>query len=83
MSEQKITIQNGKLHVPDNPVIPFIEGDGTGVDIWPASKLVFDNAVEKAYNGSKSINWREVYAGQKAFDKFNSWLPEETLATFK
>jgi len=83
MSEQKITIQNGKLQVPDNPVIPFIEGDGTGVDIWPASKLVFDNAVEKAFNGSKSINWREVYAGQKAFDKFNSWLPEETLATFK
>lgn len=67
MSEQKITIQNGKLQVPDNPVIPFIEGDGTGVDIWPASKLVFDSAVEKAYNGSKKLNWKEVYAGQKAF----------------
>jgi len=83
MSEQKITIQNGNLQVPDNPVIPFIEGDGTGVDIWPASKLVFDNAVAKAFNGSKEINWKEVYAGQKAFDKFNSWLPDETLATFK
>jgi isocitrate dehydrogenase len=82
MSEQKITIQNGILNVPDNPVIPFIEGDGTGIDIWPASKLVFDNAVEKAYGGSKKINWKEVYAGQKAFDKFNSWLPDETLATF-
>jgi len=83
MSEQKITIQNGKLNVPDNPVIPFIEGDGTGVDIWPASKLVFDNAVEKAYNGTKQINWKEVFAGQKAFDKYNSWLPDETLATFR
>lgn len=60
MSEQKITIQNGKLNVPDNPVIPFIEGDGTGVDIWPASKLVFDNAVEKAYNGTKQINLHQV-----------------------
>jgi isocitrate dehydrogenase len=83
MSEQKITIQNGKLNIPNNPVIPFIEGDGTGVDIWPASKLVFDNAVEKAYNGSKKINWKEVFAGQKSFDKFNSWLPDETLATFR
>jgi len=72
MSEQKITIQNGKLNVPDNPVIPFIEGDGTGVNIWPASKLVFDNAVEKAYNGRKQINWKEVYAGQKAFDRSNT-----------
>lgn len=83
MSEQKITIQNGKLNVPDNPVIPFIEGDGTGVDIWPASKLVFDNAVEKAYNGTKQINWKEVFAGQKAFDRSNTWLPDETLATFR
>ena len=68
MSEQKITIQNGKLQVPDNPVNPFIEGDGTGIDIWPVSQLVFDNAVAKAYNGSKEINWKEVYAGQ---DKVN------------
>ena len=71
------------MNVPNNPVIPFIEGDGTGIDIWPASKLVFDNAVEKAYNGSKKTNWKEVFAGQKAFDKFNSWLPAETLATFR
>ena len=83
MSEQKITIQNGKLNVPDHPVIPFIEGDGTGIDIWPASKLVFDSAVEKAYKGSKKINWKEVYAGQKAFDKFNNWLPDETLNAFR
>ena len=83
MSEQKITIQNGKLNVPDHPVIPFIEGDGTGIDIWPASKLVFDSAVEKAYKGVKKINWKEVYAGQKAFDKFNSWLPDETLNAFR
>lgn len=61
MSEQKITIQNGKLQVPDNPVIPFIEGDGTGIDIWPASKLVFDNAVAKAYNGlEKAIESKRV-----------------------
>lgn len=83
MSEQKITIQNGKLSVPDHPVIPFIEGDGTGVDIWPASKHVFDNAVEKAFKGSRKIDWKEVYAGQKAYDRFNNWLPDETLATFK
>jgi len=82
MSEQKITIQNGKLVVPDHPVIPFIEGDGTGIDIWPASKLVFDAAVEKAYNGAKSLNWKEVYAGEKAFNKFNNWLPDETLEAF-
>ena len=83
MSEQKITIQNSKLNVPDNPVIPFIEGDGTGVDIWPASKMVFDSAVEKAYKGARKINWKRVYAGQQSFDKFNSWLPDETLAAFK
>ena len=82
MSEQKITIQNGKLNVPDHPVIPFIEGDGTGIDIWPASKLVFDKAVEKAYNGAKKIDWKEVFAGQRAFDKFQNWLPDETLAAF-
>jgi isocitrate dehydrogenase len=75
---KKITIQNGKLNVPDNPVIPFIEGDGNGIDIWPASKLVFDNAVDKAYNGTKQINWKEVFAGQKAYDRSNTWLPDET-----
>lgn len=83
MSEQKITIEGGKLNVPDNPTVPFIEGDGTGVDIWPASKNVLDSAVEKAYQGKKKINWKEVYAGEKAFNKTGSWLPEETLAAFR
>ncbi len=83
MSEQKITIQDGNLQVPDQPVIPFIEGDGTGVDIWPASKKVMDAAVEKAYGGSKKIDWKEVYAGQKSYDKSGEWLPKETLDTFR
>lgn len=83
MSEQKITISNGKLNVPDQPTIPFIEGDGTGVDIWPASKLVFDKAVEKAYGGKRKIEWKEVYAGEKSYNKNGSWLPEETLADFR
>lgn len=83
MSDQKITITNGKLNVPNNPTIPFIEGDGTGVDIWPASKFVFDAAVEKAYQGTRKINWKEVLAGEKAFNKTGSWMPEETLAAFK
>ncbi|MEX2416653.1 MAG: NADP-dependent isocitrate dehydrogenase [Paenibacillaceae bacterium] len=80
---EKITITNGKLNVPNNPIIPFIEGDGTGPDIWAASKRVLDAAVEKAYNGSKSIAWYEVYAGQKAFDKFKSWLPNDTLVAIR
>jgi isocitrate dehydrogenase len=80
---EKITITNGKLNVPNNPIIPFIEGDGTGPDIWAASKRVLDAAVEKAYNGSKNIAWYEVYAGQKAFDKFNSWLPNDTLVAIR
>jgi isocitrate dehydrogenase len=83
MSDQKISIRNGKLNVPDNPTIPFIEGDGTGVDIWPASQLVFDKAVEKAYNGKRKITWKEVLAGEKAFNKTGNWMPEETLNTFK
>lgn len=83
MSEQKITIQNGKLQVPDNPTLPFIEGDGTGVDIWPAAKHVIEGAVEKAYNGAKKINWKEVYAGEKAFNMTGEWLPQATLDTFK
>jgi isocitrate dehydrogenase len=83
MSDQKISISNGKLIVPDNPTLPFIEGDGTGVDIWPASKHVFDSAVEKAYKGKKKINWKEVLAGEKAFNKTGNWLPEETLNVFK
>jgi isocitrate dehydrogenase len=83
MSDQKISISNGKLTVPDNPTIPFIEGDGTGVDIWPASQLVFDKAVEKAYGGKRKINWKEVLAGEKAFNKTGSWMPEETMTAFK
>jgi isocitrate dehydrogenase len=79
----KITISNGKLNVPDNPIIPFIEGDGTGVDIWPAAKHVLDSAVEKAYGGKKKIEWKEVLAGEKSFNKTGSWLPEETLDAFK
>jgi len=83
MSDQKISIANGKLNVPDMPTVPFIEGDGTGVDIWPASKYVFDAAVEKAYNGKRKINWKEVLAGEKAFNKTGNWMPEETLTAFK
>ncbi len=83
MSDQKISISNGKLSVPDNPTIPFIEGDGTGVDIWPASKHVFDSAVQKAYNGKRKIEWKEVLAGEKAFNKTGSWMPDETLDAFK
>ena len=83
MSDQKISLQAGKLIVPDNPTIPFIEGDGTGVDIWPASKKVFDAAVEKAYKGKRKIQWKEVLAGEKAFKATGEWMPEETLQTFK
>jgi len=83
MSDQKISISGGKLNVPDNPTIPFIEGDGTGVDIWPASQYVFDAAVEKAYKGKKKINWKEVLAGEKAFNKTGNWMPDETMSAFK
>ncbi|HEX8040886.1 MAG TPA: NADP-dependent isocitrate dehydrogenase [Chryseosolibacter sp.] len=83
MSDQKISISKGKLVVPENPTIPYIEGDGTGVDIWPASRHVFDAAVQKAYNGKRKINWKEVLAGEKSFKKLNSWLPDETLNTFR
>lgn len=79
MSGQKITIANGKLTVPNNPVIPFIEGDGTGPDIWAASVRVLDAAVEKAYGGTRKIEWREVLAGEKAFNQTQNWLPQETL----
>ena len=75
----KIQMDNGKLLVPDNPAIPFIEGDGIGPDIWKASVRVFDAAVEKAYSGERKIDWLEVYAGEKAFNKFNNWLPDETI----
>lgn len=75
----KISVENGVLNVPNNPIIPYIEGDGIGPDIWAASERVLEAAVEKAYNGEKSIVWKEVLAGQKAFDKTGEWLPEETL----
>jgi len=75
----KITIRNGKLTVPDNPVIPYIEGDGTGPDIWRATVRALDAAVEKSYAGKRRIHWMEVYAGQKAFDLFDSWLPDQTV----
>lgn len=76
---EKITVDNGKLQVPNNPIIPFIEGDGTGPDIWAAASRVLDAAVEKAYKGEKKIAWYEVYAGEKAFNQFNEWLPNDTL----
>src|ERR1700736_958524 len=79
----KITIHNGKIECPDNPVIPFIRGDGTGPDIWAASVRVFDAAVEKAYKGSRKIAWFEVFAGETAKNRFDDWLPEETVAAFK
>ena len=72
-------MDNGKLQVPNDPIIPFIEGDGIGPDIWKASVRVFDAAVEKAYQGERKINWLEVYAGEKAFNKFNNWLPDDTI----
>ena len=80
----KITMQNGRLNIPDNPIIPFIEGDGTGPDIWTASQRVIDAAVEKAYGDSKKIAWYEVYAGEKANDKYEEqiWLPDETVEAF-
>jgi isocitrate dehydrogenase len=75
----RIRIEGGELRVPDNPIIPFIEGDGTGPDIWRAAVRVFDAAVEKAYGGQKKIHWMEVFAGQKSNDRYNTWLPEETV----
>lgn len=83
MSDAKIEIENGKLKVPDRPVIPFIEGDGTGPDIWAASVRVLDAAVEKAYGGQKRIQWKEVLAGEKAFKETGNWLPGETLSAFR
>ena len=79
----KISIKDGKLQVPDNPILPFVEGDGTGRDIWRASVRVFDAAVEKAYGGKRKIHWMEVYAGEKSFKLFQSWLPDETTEAFK
>ena len=80
---EKIRIDSGKLIVPNHPILPFIEGDGTGPDIWRAAQMVFDAAVEKAYGGKKKIAWLEVLAGEKAFNKTGEWLPEDTLTAFK
>jgi isocitrate dehydrogenase len=80
---ERIEIRGGALHVPDHPVLPFIEGDGTGPDIWAASQPVFDAAVEKAYGGSRRIHWMEVLAGEKSFHQTGSWLPDATLDAFR
>ncbi len=80
---EKITIRNGQLTVPDYPIIPFIEGDGTGRDIWRASVRIMDAAVRQAYGGKRQIKWMEVYAGEKAFNLYNSWLPDETVEAFR
>ncbi|HNF48225.1 MAG TPA: NADP-dependent isocitrate dehydrogenase [Chitinophagales bacterium] len=81
MSAEKIKMVDGHLHVPDEPIIPFIEGDGTGPDIWKASVRVMDAAVEKAYGGKRKIHWKEVLAGEKAYKQTGSWLPDETLTS--
>jgi len=80
---QKITVENSELNVPNKPIIPFIEGDGTGPDIWASAKKVLDAAVEKAYKGEKEIKWKEVLAGEKAFNETGEWLPQETLDTIE
>src|SRR6516162_5390847 len=79
----KISIQNGKLNVPENPIVPFIRGDGTGPDIWAASVRVMDAAVQKAFNGKRKISWFEVFAGEESFKRFNNWLPDDTVEAFK
>jgi isocitrate dehydrogenase len=83
MTPEKIRLVNGKLIVPENPIIPFIEGDGTGPDIWKASVRVFDEAVKKAYKGKRKVAWREVLAGEKAFKQTGNWMPGETLGAFR
>jgi len=80
---QRITLHNGRLAVPDTPIIPFIEGDGTGRDIWRASVRVFDAAVRKAYGDRRRVAWMEIFAGEKSFAQFNSWLPDETVDAFR
>src|ERR1035438_7811456 len=79
----KISTTNGKLTVPDHPVVPFIRGDGTGPDIWAASVRVMDAAVAQAYGGKKKIAWFEVFAGEESFRRFNNWLPDDTVEAFK
>ncbi|WP_462252807.1 isocitrate/isopropylmalate family dehydrogenase, partial [Ferruginibacter sp.] len=81
---EKITMgSNGKLHVPNNPTIPFIEGDGIGPEIWKVAEKIFDTAVERAYRGNRKIEWKEMLAGEKAFKQTGEWLPAETLQTAK
>jgi isocitrate dehydrogenase len=80
---EKISIEKGVLQVPDHPILPFIEGDGIGPDIWRVARAVFDSAVERAYGKRKSIAWMEVFAGEKAFNQFGSWLPEDTVHAFR
>src|SRR5438477_1978300 len=79
----KISITNGKLEVPSNPIVPFIRGDGTGRDIWAASQRVFDAAVQKAYAGKRKVAWFEVFAGESSKKRFDTWLPDETVEAFK
>lgn len=76
---ERVTFRDGKLEIPDNPIIPYIEGDGTGRDIWAASARVFDGAIERAYGGKRKIRWYEVFAGEKAYSKFGDWLPQPTV----
>ena len=76
---EKVKIVNGKAEIGNNPIILFIEGDGTGPDIWKASQMVFDAAVQKAYSGKRKIEWKEILAGQKAFDQTGEWLPQATI----
>ena len=83
MEGTKIQFQEGRLNVPDDPIVPFIEGDGVGPDIWAASQMVFDAAIKKAYHGRRRIIWKEIYAGEKANAKFGTYLPDETIAAFK
>src|SRR4030042_6859293 len=80
---EKISIAGGKLSVPDRPILPYVEGDGTGRDIWRASQRVFDAAVSQAYGDKRKVKWMEVFAGEKAFNKIGSWLPDETVQAFK
>src|SRR3954469_9238193 len=79
----KISFQDGRFVIPNNPIIPYIEGDGTGRDIWKASVRVFDAAVDKAYGGKRKISWYEVFAGEKAKEKFDTWLPDDTVNAFR
>src|SRR3989304_1705870 len=80
---QSIRLDHGRLVVPQRPILPFIEGDGTGPDIWHAAVRVFDAAVDKAYDGQRGVAWMEVFAGQKAFDRLQTWLPDETIEAFR